>query len=190
MNRARVAVLASGEGSNFEALVEAGRRDLFPGRVQLLLTDRACGAEERAARLGIAHQRIALTDRTERDAAMASTLRAEGIEWLCLAGFRFRIGEPLLGAFAGRTLNIHPSLLPELPGRDAVGRAHTAGLRRTGVTVHLVDAGIDTGPALLQAALAVPSGESLASLTARIHALEHRLFPAALRLAMAGAVRS
>jgi phosphoribosylglycinamide formyltransferase 1 len=180
-----LAVLASGQGTNFEALARASQRMELGGRIALLVTDRPeAPVVERARRLGI--ETLALPvgrfrTRIEDERPWVEALRQRGIEALLLAGFMRRLHEPLLAAFADRIMNIHPSLLPAFPGLDAIRQAFDHGVRVTGCTVHLVDGTLDGGPILAQAAVEVREDETLESLTARVHEAEHRLYPWAVR---------
>ncbi len=189
-----VGVLASGRGSNFVALAEAQRRgELDPAQIAVMICNKA-GAPvlERARELGIEALLIPHRDFPSReafDAALVEALRARGVEIVVLAGFMRVLTPVFLGAFPGRVINLHPALLPSFPGTDGIGDALAYGVKITGVTVHLVDAGVDTGPILLQEALEIGEGESRESLEARIHAVEHRLLPRAVRLVAAGALR-
>jgi phosphoribosylglycinamide formyltransferase-1 len=117
----------------------------------------------------------------EAQAATAARLQAAGVELVCLAGFLRLIKRPLLDAFPGRVLNIHPSLLPAFPGLEAWKQALAAGVPETGCTVHLVDEGMDTGPPILQERVPILPGDTPDTLHARIQVLEHRLYPAAIR---------
>ena len=118
--------------------------------------------------------------------ALADLLRARGVELVCLAGFMRLIGRPLLEAFPNRILNIHPSLLPAFPGLDAQRQALEHGVRVTGATVHIVDAGLDAGPIVLQAAVAVNEDDTVETLAARVLEQEHRLYPEAIGLVLDG----
>jgi phosphoribosylglycinamide formyltransferase-1 len=120
--------------------------------------------------------------------ALLETLRAAGVEWVCLAGFMRLLSGDFLAHYAGRVLNIHPSLLPSFPGLHAQRQALERGVKVAGCTVHFVDAGTDTGPIIAQAAVPVLPGDDEKSLSARILAEEHRLYPLALRLAVTGKV--
>ncbi len=182
---ARLAVFASGNGSNFEALAAAASRDLLGGSVVVLLCDQP-GAPvlARARRLGIE----AVTpptgrfrSRLEDERPWLEALRDRRVDVVLLAGFMQRLHAPLLAAFAGRMLNVHPSLLPAFPGLDAIGQAWRHGARVTGCTVHLVEDALDSGPVLAQTAVEVRDAESQASLEARVHEAEHGLFPWAVR---------
>ncbi len=182
---ARLAVFASGNGSNFEALASAASRGELGGSIVALLSDQPRAfALERARRHGIE----ALTPptgrfrtRLEDETPWIEALSERAIDAVLLAGFMRRIHSPLLGAFAGRILNLHPSLLPSFPGLDAIGQAWRHGTRVTGCTVHVVEDGLDTGPIVAQAAVDVRDDDTLETLTARVHAAEHALYPAAVR---------
>ncbi len=119
--------------------------------------------------------------RLEDEQPWLDALRVRSIDVVLLAGFMRRLHAPLLNAFAGRMLNIHPSLLPSFPGLDAIGQAWRHGVRVTGCTVHLVEDALDAGPIVAQASVTVGEGESLESIEARLHAAEHELYPAAVR---------
>ena len=183
----RLAVLASGRGSNFRALAEAAARGTLGGTIAVLACDRGD-----AGAVGLARERgipVELPDpgpsprRLDAAAAPAwiERLRAHDVDTLLLAGFMRILPPTILDAFPGRVLNIHPSLLPAFPGLDAIARAFAHGVRQAGCTVHLVTAGIDDGPILGQAAVAVEDGDSVASLAERVHAAEHRLYPEVVR---------
>ncbi len=180
-----LAVLASGQGSNFEALGLASRRGELGGRVAVLLCDRTdAPVIERARRLGIevlCPPCGALRTRIEDETPWLEALRARGVEAILLAGFMRRLHATLLGAFPDRILNIHPSLLPAFPGLEAIRQAWERGVRVTGCTVHLVEAALDQGPIVAQAAVEVRDDDTLETLEARIHAAEHRLYPATVR---------
>jgi phosphoribosylglycinamide formyltransferase-1 len=180
-----VAVLASGQGSNFEALVHAARRGELGGHIAVLISDRAdAPALERARRLGV--EALALPcgrrhTRIEDETPWVSALTERSVDLVLLAGFMRRLHTPLLTAFRDRVLNIHPSLLPAFPGLGAIRQAWEHGVRVTGCTVHLVDDSLDGGPILAQAALEIRDEDTLASLEERLHEVEHRLYPRAAR---------
>jgi phosphoribosylglycinamide formyltransferase-1 len=182
---ATIAVLASGSGTNFEALALAARRGEIPGRIAVLLCDRPeAPVLERARRLGIEALCPAagrFRTRLEDEAPWIDALRARRVDLVLLAGFMRRLHEPMLAAFPDRILNLHPSLLPAFPGLDAIRRAWEQGVNVTGCTVHLVTAEVDGGPILAQSAIAVRQGETLDSLEGRVHEAEHRLYPATVR---------
>jgi phosphoribosylglycinamide formyltransferase-1 len=182
-NERTFAVMASGQGSNFAALALAAERGELGGRIALLLCDRpGAPVVARAARFGIESQCPPVgrfRTRIEDEGPWLEALRARGVEFVLLAGFMRRLHAPILEGYAGRILNIHPSLLPAFPGLDAVRRAFEAGVRLTGCTVHLVDAELDAGPILAQAPVEVFDDDTADSLQARMHATEHRIYPAA-----------
>lgn len=176
----RIAVLASGEGSNLQALID---RVHGQGGVEivLLVSDKpAARALERASRAGIATATFELADhadRAARDGAIATRLAEANVDLVVLAGYMAILSTDFINAFQGRIINVHPSLLPQFPGLDAIERAHRAGVAETGVTVHHVDEGVDTGPVIAQEAVELLPDESLEDLTERIHAVEHQLLP-------------
>ena len=190
---ANIAVLASGSGTNFEALALASARGEWRGRIVALLTDRpGAGVIERARRLGVealCPPAGRFRTRIEDERPWLDALRARGVDTLLLAGFMRRLHETMLDAFPDRILNIHPSLLPAFPGLDAIRQAWEHGVRVTGCTVHLVTDEVDGGPILAQSAVEVRDGDTPASLEARIHEAEHRLFPATVRRFLAGPLR-
>lgn len=171
-----IGVLVSGAGTNLQALLDAelpisavasNRRDAY--------------ALVRARKAGIPVASFSLdcqADREERDLVMAAWLESYDVELVVCAGFMNLLSGPFLRRFPGRIVNVHPSLLPAFPGGHAIEQALAAGVETTGVTIHLVDEGLDTGPVIRQEALPVAPRETL---EARIHALEHRLLPAVVR---------
>jgi phosphoribosylaminoimidazolecarboxamide formyltransferase / IMP cyclohydrolase len=189
----RIAVCVSGAGSNLRALhARLGRGPLRDAAIVLVLADRPCAALEWAREQGLPVARIEPSGHADRqawDAALAEALVASGPDVVVLAGFMRLLGPATLSAFPGRVLNVHPSLLPAFPGRDAVGEALGAGVRVTGVTVHLVDASLDGGPIVAQEAVPVLAGDDATTLAERLHAVEHRLLPHSVGLALAGRLR-
>jgi phosphoribosylglycinamide formyltransferase-1 len=188
-----VGVLASGRGSNLEAILDAAAAADYPAEVVLVVSDR-----ERAPALERARSRAvpaifldakAHADRDAYEASLLAILREHKVELVCLAGFMRILGPLLVDAFRGRILNIHPSLLPAFPGLGAQRQALEYGVRIAGATVHFVDGGVDTGPIVLQASVPVHGGDTEASLSARILAEEHRLYPQAIQLFAAGQLR-
>jgi phosphoribosylglycinamide formyltransferase 1 len=179
-----LAVLASGQGTNFEALALAARRGELGGRIVALLSDRAdAPALERARKLEIEAVTLPVgrfQTRIEDERPWLEALRVRDVEVVLLAGFMRRLHATLLEAFPGRILNLHPSLLPAFPGRDAIRRAFDHGVKVGGCTVHLVTDAVDGGPILAQAAVEVGEGDTLERFEARVHELEHRLYPAAV----------
>jgi len=189
MEECRVAVLASGRGTNFEALVTG---DTGNGLVTLLVTDRPdAAALVRASELGVEGRymdpgsyRTRFGIDSERE--WADFLLDSGIGLVCLAGLMRLLKGPLLEAFAGRIMNIHPALLPSFPGLDSQRRALEYGVRYAGCTVHYVDAGTDTGPIILQSVVPVLQDDTAETLSDRILAEEHRIYPEAVRLHCGG----
>ncbi|KAA8996861.1 phosphoribosylglycinamide formyltransferase [Paenibacillus spiritus] len=178
---ARIAVFASGQGSNFTALLEAEREGrLGKARIVLFVSDRPeAPAGRRAEEAGVPTLLLRpkdFSDRGEYEAAIVEELQRQGIDLIVLAGYMRLITPVLLSPFAGRILNIHPSLLPAFPGKDAIGQALAYGVKLTGVTVHIVDGGMDTGPVVAQRAVEVLETDDAASLAQRIHAAEHELY--------------
>ncbi len=185
----RVAILISGGGSNMVALVNSMTGN-HPARPCLVLSNKpGAGGLARATALGVAAEYVdhtAFDSRPEFELALQTRLEAHGADILCLAGF-MRILSPWFTAqWAGRCLNIHPSLLPDHPGLDTHARALAAGDREHGCTVHEVTEILDQGPILGQARLSIHGGETAEELAARVLPLEHRLYPAVLRRYAAG----
>lgn len=180
-----LAVLASGQGTNFEALARAAARDALGGRIAVLVSDRAdAPALMRARRFDIEALHLdpgRFRTKLEDEAAWADALRARGVDAVLLAGFMRRLHEGFIGAFPQAILNIHPSLLPAFPGLDAIGQAWAHGVQVTGCTVHVVDAGLDSGPIVAQTAVERRDDDTLETLEARIHDAEHALYPRAAR---------
>ncbi len=183
----RLGVMASGNGSNFEALVQACREGPLAAEVALLVVNNpGCGAERRAERLGVpcrhADHRLQ-PSREALDRQLIGLFREAAVDLVVMAGWMRIVTPVLIEAFPGRLVNIHPSLLPSFRGVDAVGQALAAGTTLAGCTAHLVAAEVDAGPILVQAAVPVLAGDDHASLTARIQAREHRILPLAVALA-------
>jgi phosphoribosylglycinamide formyltransferase-1 len=167
-----IGVLVSGNGSNLQALVDAG---LHIGAVAS--NRKEAYALVRAREAGIPTATFSLdchADRVERDLVMATWLEEHGVELVVLAGYMHLLTSPFLQRFPRRIVNVHPSLLPAFPGAHAIADALTAGVETTGVTIHYVDEGLDTGDVIRQEAVALEPRETL---EARIHAVEHRLLP-------------
>ena len=171
-----IGVLVSGEGTNLQALIDAG----LP--IHAVASNRPeARALERGRAAGIPTAVFDLgehPDRESRDLAMAAWLEQRGVRLVVLAGYMHLLTPPFLERFPGRVVNVHPSLLPSFPGVDAIEQAVDAGVDTTGVTVHLVDEGVDSGPVLRQEPVPIEPRESLVQ---RIHAVEHRLLPEVVR---------
>ncbi|MCB9677791.1 MAG: phosphoribosylglycinamide formyltransferase [Alphaproteobacteria bacterium] len=185
-----VGVLISGSGTNLQALLDACARPDFPARIAVVLSNvpTAYGLQ-RAQDAGVPTVVVPhrpWPSREAYDAAVVEKLRAHGVEWVCLAGFMRIVTPVLLEAFGGRVLNIHPSLLPSFPGLHAQRQALQHGVKLAGATVHLVDAGMDSGPIVAQAAVPVLAADTEDTLKARILEVEHTIYPEALRQAVRG----
>jgi len=181
----RVAVLISGRGSNFVSLAEATLRGEIPARIVLVLSNEP-GAPglEKAREMGIEAGAVPHREfgsRSEHEAAVIAELDRARAEWVCLAGYMRLLSAGFVQRFAGRLLNIHPSLLPSFPGLDVQQKAIDHGVRVSGCTVHLVDEGLDSGPIVVQRAVPVLDGDTADSLASRILAEEHQAYPEALR---------
>lgn len=188
--RVPVGVLASGSGTNLQALLDACADPAFPARVTVVVSNRGgAGALDRARAAGIpaVHlPKLRATPRTEYDASLVAVLGQHDVEWVCLAGYMLLVTPVFLDAFPGRVLNIHPSLLPAFPGLHAQQQALDHGVRIAGATVHIVDGGCDTGPIICQGAVPVLADDDVQALSARILRVEHRLYPRALAMAAQG----
>ena len=191
--RLRVGVLGSGRGSNLQALLDAAARPGYPARVVVVVSDKErAQVLERARAHGVAAVWLNpkdFGDRAAYDAALGRLLEEHRVGLVCLAGFMRILTPELVRAFAGRVLNIHPSLLPAFPGLHAQRQALDYGVKVAGATVHFVDEGVDTGPIALQASVPVQPDDTEESLSARILAVEHRIYPEAVRLFAEGRLR-
>ncbi|GGM96481.1 phosphoribosylglycinamide formyltransferase [Thermus composti] len=188
--RARLAVLASGRGTNLEALLQAFPPGNPLGEVVLVLSDNPEAlALERARRRGVEAFALPWRGRKAFEGEALGLLRARGVDAVLLAGFMRLLSPSFVEAWYGRLLNIHPSLLPDYPGLNVHQRVLAAGEKETGSTVHFVDQGMDTGPILLQGRVPVLPGDTPEALEARVLRLEHRLYPKAVRLLLLGLAR-
>jgi phosphoribosylglycinamide formyltransferase-1 len=186
----RIGVLASGRGSNFRAIAEAVAAGRVPATVAVLLSDRAgAPALEIARTHGVPARFVDPGEHPSREAfakALIGALEEHRVDLVCLAGYMRILTSTFVRHFAGRLLNIHPSLLPAFPGLHAARQALAHGVKMSGATVHFVDDGVDTGPIVLQAAVPVRDDDTEDTLAARILTEEHRLYPEAIRLFAAG----
>jgi phosphoribosylglycinamide formyltransferase-1 len=184
--RLRVGVLASGRGSNFQALAAAARAGRIPAEIAILLSDRPnAGALALARAAGVEAVVVDPREHPGREGhekALIDHLEARRVGLVCLAGYLRILGALFVEHFRGRLLNIHPALLPAFPGLHAQRQALEHGVRVAGATVHFVDEGTDTGPIVLQSAVPVMPGDTEATLSERILAEEHRIYPEAVRL--------
>jgi phosphoribosylglycinamide formyltransferase 1 len=185
-----IAVLVSGRGSNLQSILDAIAAGRLDATIGIVVSNRA-GAQglQRARDAGIEAVHLSPREYPDRDAydrALADLLLARGVALVCLAGFMRLVGRPMLDAFPNRIVNVHPSLLPAFPGVDAQRQALEYGVRVTGATVHLVDAALDAGPIILQAAVPVMDDDTVDTLAARVLVEEHRLYPEAIGLLLDG----
>ena len=189
----RVAILISGRGSNMVALIEAAKDPAYPAEIVLVLSNRPEAAGlGRAAEAGIPTQVIdhkAFPDRASFDAALDATLQAAGVDLVCLAGFMRILTPDFVAGWAGRMLNIHPSLLPLFKGTHTHAQALEAGVRLHGCTVHFVVPELDAGPIVAQVAVPVRQDDDPDSLADRVIVQERRLYPAVLALVAGGRAR-
>ncbi|CAM4305040.1 phosphoribosylglycinamide formyltransferase [Bacillus manliponensis] len=176
----RLAVFASGSGSNFQAFINAVEARSLDAEISLLVCD-----QPEARAVGRAHYHhvpcfaFSTKDygtKAEFESKILAKLKEYEIDYVILAGYMRLIGPTLLQAYEGRIINIHPSLLPSFPGKDAVGQALEAGVKVTGVTVHYVDAGMDTGPIIAQEAVTISEDDTRESLQKKIQSVEHRVY--------------
>jgi phosphoribosylglycinamide formyltransferase 1 len=188
----RIVVLASGSGTNLQAILERlhGRDGV---RVVAVGSDKVgARALERARTAGVETASFPLDgypDRAARDAAMGDWIESHGADLIVLAGYMQLLSAGFVGRFRHRIVNVHPALLPDFPGLDAIGQALEAGVETTGVTVHFVDEGVDTGPVILKREVPVPANRDRAALEKAIHTVEHELYPEAIGMIARGVVR-
>jgi phosphoribosylglycinamide formyltransferase 1 len=193
MTKKRVAVLISGRGSNMVALIEAAKAQDYPAEIALVISNEPTAAGlSRAEQSGIAtaviDHRPFGDDREAFERALDMELTAHRIDLVCLAGFMRLLTPWLVTRWSGRMLNIHPALLPQFKGLHTHRRALAAGVREHGATVHFVVPEMDSGPIIAQEAVPIVDSDTEAALAARVLAVEHRLYPQALRLVAEGRV--
>lgn len=181
-----IAVFASGSGSNFQAIMEAVQTGKLAAKIVLLVCDQKNAfAIERAKLAGIpsfVFQAKQYSSKEAYEKEIIAELKRCDVDFVILAGYMRLIGATLLREYEGRIVNIHPSLLPAFPGKDAIGQAIVAGVKVSGVTIHFVDAGMDTGPIIAQQAVQIAANETKESLQTKIHAVEHQLYPSVLQM--------
>jgi phosphoribosylglycinamide formyltransferase-1 len=187
----RIAVLVSGTGTNLQALIDSVHGDQI--EIACVAASRpGAAALERAERADIetgVFASDALADRESRDEALADWLEERSVQLVVLAGWMELLGQAFIRRFPGRIINVHPSLLPAFAGLRAIEQAVEHGVKVTGVTVHFVDEGVDTGAIVLQEALELSYPDAIADIEKRVHGVEHRLLPRAVRLIAEGRVR-
>ncbi len=187
----RLGILASGSGTNFEAIAAACAQGQIPAQIAVVIYNNpGAMVADRATRLGIPavlldHRQF--DSREALDDALIAALRQAQVDWVVMAGWMRRVTQVLIDAFPRRILNIHPSLLPSFPGLKAVDQAIAAGVKIAGCTVHYVELAVDSGPIVMQAAVPVLADDTVATLQARIQQQEHQIFPAAIALAIQSA---
>lgn len=181
----KIAVFASGSGTNFQAISDAIKTGTLEAQIALLVCDhKGAMCIERAEAENIptfVFTAKDYKDKADYEEEILLKLKEQGIEFIVLAGYMRIIGHTLLNAFQRRIVNIHPSLLPAFQGKDAIGQALAAKVSKTGVTVHFVDEGMDTGPVIEQREVAIDHGDTKEVLEEKIHAVEHKLYPAVLQ---------
>ncbi len=176
-----IAVFASGSGSNFQAMVEYARRQQWSTPISLLICDQPkAKVLQRAERLDIPYHMIdprRFASKRAYEEKVLTYLEQSRIEWIVLAGYMRLIGSTILNKYEGKIVNIHPSLLPAFPGLHAIEQAFHYPVKVSGVTVHFVDEGMDTGPIIAQEAVTIEDQDTIESLRAKIQQVEHRLYP-------------
>ena len=188
----RVAVLVSGEGTNLQAILDSVHGKDGVEVVGVASSKSGARGLERAAGAGVdsaVFEIAGYEDRPARDRALGDWLEERRVDLVVLAGFMEILGSEFIRRFEGKIINVHPSLLPAFPGVQAIEKALEHGVKVTGVTVHFVDEGVDSGPIVLQEALELPYPRDIGQIEERIHQIEHRLLPRAVRLIAAGSVR-
>jgi len=189
----KLAVLISGRGSNLQSLIDACRQPDFPAEIAVVVSNRPQAAGlERARRAGIKAEIVDHTAFATRDAfddALSACVAKAGADLVCLAGFMRLLGDKFVDRWRDRVINIHPSLLPAFRGLDVHQRVIDAGVRVSGCTVHFVRSSVDDGPIVIQAAVPVLPGDTANVLAARVLAVEHRIYPAAVRMIASGQAR-
>ncbi|MCD1261309.1 phosphoribosylglycinamide formyltransferase [Paenibacillus athensensis] len=193
MSPYRIAVFASGSGSNFQAIVDRVRAGTLDVSIELLVCDRpAAYVVKRAEEAGIpafVFRPKEFHSREDYEALILKELETRGVDLIVMAGYMRIITHTLIDPYYGRMINIHPSLLPAFPGVDAIGQAYEYGVKLTGVTVHYVDGGLDSGPIIAQRSIEIHEMETEESITERIHAVEHELLPQVIGWHREGRVR-
>lgn len=183
----KLGILASGSGSNFEAIAQAIAQQQLNATIQVVVYNNpGAKAADRAARFGVPavlHNHRDYPQREDLDRAIIQTFQEYDATWLIMAGWMRRVTQVLIDAFPQRCLNIHPSLLPSFPGTHAIEQALAAGVAIAGCTVHRVELKVDSGPILMQAAVPILPGDTAATLHPRVQVQEHRIYPAAIALA-------
>ncbi|MEH7416114.1 phosphoribosylglycinamide formyltransferase [Neobacillus drentensis] len=182
----KIAVFASGNGSNFQAIIDVVKSGELETEITLLVCDKpGAYAVDRANAAKIpcfVFQAKDYPSKEESEQAILAELKRYNVEFIVLAGYMRLIGTTLLSAYQGRIVNIHPSLLPAFPGKDAIGQALAAKAKWSGVTIHYVDEGMDTGPIIIQERVRLEENETRDSLQKKIQQIEHKLYPEILQM--------
>ncbi|WHA10305.1 phosphoribosylglycinamide formyltransferase [Enterococcus montenegrensis] len=185
----RIAVLASGNGSNFAAIADYFQKESVAAEIAFVFSDKKNAfVLERAQKIGVATFQFSPQDfpsKKDYEKALLALMQQEKIDLIVLAGYMRIIGPQLLAAFPKKIINIHPSLLPAFPGLNGIKDAYDYGVKVTGVTVHYIDAGVDTGPIIAQVPVLILD-DDLTSLEAKIHQAEHQLYPTVLKQIVQG----
>lgn len=189
----KVGVLASGSGTNLQAIIDACEKGEIPAQVVVVISNNTDAyALKRAASHQIPSKALNLEDfnsREEFDRKVVSVLKSYGVELVVLAGYMLMVTPVFIEAFPNRLINIHPAILPSFAGTDGIGDALAYGVKVTGVSIHFVDEGCDTGPLILQGVLEVKEDDTKDTLAPRVHAIEHKLYPQAIKLFAEGCLR-
>jgi len=188
----RLGVLVSGSGTNLQAIIDASEAGALDAEVVVVVSNHdAARGLDRARRHGIDAvylDRSSFTSPREYNAAVRDELRSHGVDWVVMAGYMRLLGREVLDFFQNRVLNLHPAILPSFPGANGIRDAFDYGVKVTGVTVHIANENFDDGPIIAQEAVVIAEDDTLETLEAKIHAVEHRLYPAALQLIAEGRV--
>ncbi|MBS7578178.1 MULTISPECIES: phosphoribosylglycinamide formyltransferase [unclassified Enterococcus] len=181
----KLAIFASGNGSNFEVLAKAINSADFPAKLEFVFSDkRQAFVLERAEKLSVPSYTFELKEfssKVDYELAIIELLDKHQVDFILLAGYMKIVGQTLLEKYEGRIINIHPALLPNFKGAHGIEDAFKAGVSETGVTIHYVDSNVDTGEIIVQERVLVDASDTLATLEAKIHQVEHRLYPAVVR---------
>lgn len=190
----KLAIFISGSGTNMENLIKVSKAGKIPGAViSLVISDQpAAGGIDKARKLGVPVQvveRNKFGSKKDFEAQIFHLIDEARIDYLLLAGYMRILSNDFVRRYPGRIINVHPSLLPAFPGAHGIKDAFEAKVQETGVTIHFVDEGVDTGPVILQRKVPVAPGEALETLEAKVHAVEYEVYPEALNLVLSGKIR-
>lgn len=187
-----IAIFASGNGSNFQSLVDAEKSGRLNGRIKFLVSDRPNAYVNTRAKneevSTFSFKAKGYESKKEYEEIIVKTLLSENIDLIVLAGYMRLVGETLLSAFSNKIINLHPSVLPAFPGKDAIEQALNYGVKVTGITIHFVDEGMDTGPIIQQRIVSIEQKDNLETLTKKIHQAEHQLLLESVNLILSGKV--